>query len=152
MVLVFILMIFYEGAKLLRAFLQRGQITEGLFTEGPKNWGAFLQYDRIENPGERGIFLKIPWGFRGILYYKNWQFFIKYDPLQALYSLKNMGIFYFCLKSDILIIVEISSWNGICSGIVYYTANFFPFTYLVYNTIPWFNTIIGNNLVHGMYF
>ena len=36
-VLVFILMIFYEGAKLLRAFLQRGQITEGLFTEGPKN-------------------------------------------------------------------------------------------------------------------
>ena len=35
MVLVFILMIFYEGAKLLRAFLQRGQITEGLFTEGP---------------------------------------------------------------------------------------------------------------------
>ena len=35
MVLVFILMFFYEGAKLLRAFLQRGQITEGLFTEGP---------------------------------------------------------------------------------------------------------------------
>ena len=43
MVLVFILMIFYEGTKLLRAFLQRGQITEGLFTEGPKNWRAFLQ-------------------------------------------------------------------------------------------------------------
>ena len=41
----FKLAIFYEGAKLLRAFLQRGQMTESLFTEGPKNWGAFLQYD-----------------------------------------------------------------------------------------------------------
>ena len=33
MVLVFILMFFYEGAKLLRAF----------FTEGPNNWGSFYR-------------------------------------------------------------------------------------------------------------
>ena len=32
---------FYRGAKWLRAFLQRGQKTEG-----PFYWGAFLQYDR----------------------------------------------------------------------------------------------------------
>ena len=52
MVLVFILMIFYEGAKLLRAFLQRGQITEGLFTEGPKTEGPFYSMIVMESPKE----------------------------------------------------------------------------------------------------